>query len=169
MRALTQELQQRRRSPALCLHRLRTSLSPSSTLRSIPVGKAARRSVSRALSTVKSWETLMTESLGSFVSLVRHKTLPGASASRRFDVMAATITVCIRLSLNAFACTIRTGRLWPGPEPVGSGRVAHHTSPRRTTILPLGGKVLGVPPEPDQDASLLSYRWRTRFLSLLYY
>ena len=67
------------------------------------------------------------------VPLVGRRTFPGASAKRRFDVMTAATTVLMRLSLKLFAETISNGRRKPGPDPVGSGREAHHISPRRTT------------------------------------
>ena len=46
----------------------------------------------------------------------------------RFVVMAAMITVPIRLRLNGSDCTTSTGRRKPGAEPTGSSRSAHHTS-----------------------------------------
>jgi hypothetical protein len=48
------------------------------------------------------------------------------------DVTASTTTVLMRLWLNGLDCTMSTGRREPGPEPVGSGNEAHHTSPRFT-------------------------------------
>ena len=44
--------------------------------------------------------------------------------------MAAITTVEIRLSLNGLDWITTTGRRHPGPEPVGAGSEAHHTSPR---------------------------------------
>ena len=55
-------------------------------------------------------ETFTTEGLPRPVSRRRHLTLPGASARRRFEVIAATTTVRSRLSLNSFVCSTRTGR-----------------------------------------------------------
>jgi hypothetical protein len=45
-------------------------------------------------------------------------------------VMTATTTVEIRLALNGLDWTTNTGRLRPGPEPVGTGNEAHQISPR---------------------------------------
>lgn len=58
------------------------------------------------------------------------RTFPGAAAKPRLEVTTATMTVAMRLSLNGFDWTTRTGRRNPGPEPVGIGKDAHHNSPR---------------------------------------
>jgi len=47
--------------------------------------------------------------------------------------MTAAMTVLMRLSLKLLAETTRYGLRYPGPEPEGSGKEAHQTSPRRTT------------------------------------
>lgn len=156
-------------SPSSCkAQRLSTSLSPSSTRRKVPADSIAMRSVSIALSTVINWETLITESLGSVVSLLRHWTFPGASARRRFEVITATMTVRIRLSLNSSACMTRTGRLYPGPAPVGSGRAAHHTSPRRITNLPGAERAIATVTKPGRDQNPPPHRWHRASLSHLH-
>jgi hypothetical protein len=80
-------------------------------------------------------DTFTTESRERRVSLREQSTLPGAEASARFDVITATTTVWMRLALKSSACTTRTGRRYPGPEPVGLGREAHQISPRRITTV----------------------------------
>jgi hypothetical protein len=85
------------------------------------------------LSSVTICDTFTTESSGSPVSEAETKTFPGAVASRRFLVMAATITVAIRLAVNASAWMIRTGRRYPAAEPCGLRRLAHQISPRCIT------------------------------------
>lgn len=79
---------------------------------------------------VTTCDTLTIDALGSPASDRARRTLPGASASARFDVTTATMTVLMRLWLNGLDWTTSTGRRKPGPEPVGSGNDAHHTSPR---------------------------------------
>lgn len=83
---------------------------------------------------VITWETLTTDGFVSPVPRVGSRTLPGASARRRFEVMTAAMTVLMRLSLKLLAETTRYGLRYPGPEPEGSGKDAHQISPRRTTI-----------------------------------
>lgn len=79
-----------------------TNRKPSSTrLKQIPAIVRTLR-VSRPRSTVMSCETFTTEGLGSPDSALLIRTFPGASASARFDVTIATITVEMRLSLNGF-------------------------------------------------------------------
>src|SRR6266852_3628772 len=56
----------------------------------------------------------------------------------------------MRLALNSLACTTSTGRRAPGPEPVGSGSEAHHTSPRYTTTPHAAAKAPGVASAPDR-------------------
>jgi hypothetical protein len=63
--------------------------------------KTPTRSVRKLLSTVMTWETLDTESLGRPVILRGKKTLPGACASFVFDVMTTTMTVAIRLAVKS--------------------------------------------------------------------
>lgn len=91
------------------------------------------RSVSRFLSSVKIWDTLATDSFGSPVSRAIRETFPGAVARRRLLVRGTQTSVAIRLRFKESACTITTGLLNPGPEPDGTGRSAHHTSPCETS------------------------------------
>ena len=76
---------------------------------------------------------LATESLGNPVTFEVSSTFPGASAQRRLLVTGTQTTVAIRLRLNASPCTT-TGRRNPGPEPDGSGKSTHQTSPCEITI-----------------------------------
>ena len=57
--------------------------------------------VARARSMVANWLTLTTDALGNPASPLRRRTLPGAAASARFDVMAATTVVAIRFAATA--------------------------------------------------------------------
>ncbi len=88
------------------------------------------RSTSSWRSSVMICETLTTDGFERPESDLPSRTFPGASASAKFEVTMATITVAMRLSLNGFDWTTTTGRLNPGPEPVGSGSEAHQSSPR---------------------------------------
>jgi hypothetical protein len=74
-------------------------------------------------------ETFATESRGSPVASEDSAAFPGAPASSRLDVRGTQTTVAIRLWLNAFPWTMRTGRRRPGPGPTGSGSSAHQISP----------------------------------------
>lgn len=86
--------------------------------------------VSSERSKVMSCDTLTTEAFSNPASDLVKRTFPGAAANAKFDVTTATMTVAMRLSLNAFDWITSTGRRKPGPEPVGAGREAHHNSPR---------------------------------------
>ena len=77
------------------------------------------------------WVTLTTEGFGSPDSRAGMSTLPGISASRRFQVMTTATTVDSRLRLKALACTASTGWVPPGHDATGSGRPAHQTAPPR--------------------------------------
>lgn len=68
------------------------------------------------------------ESFARRLSRLRNMTLLRAAARRKFDLIAATITVQIGLWLNASDCAIRTGRRYPGSDAPGSGSVAHQIS-----------------------------------------
>ncbi len=96
-------------------------------------GAARTRLVSMLRSMVIICETLITEGFESPDSDLAIRTFPGASASDRFEVTTATITVAMRLSLNGFDWMISTGRRSPGPEPTGTGKEAHQSSPRFMT------------------------------------
>jgi hypothetical protein len=58
------------------------------------------RSVRNALSMLRIWDTLITESHGSLDWRLSKSTLPGAWGRRTLDVTTATITVLMRLSLK---------------------------------------------------------------------
>lgn len=89
------------------------------------------RSLRNDLSTVMICETFTTDGFESPEPLVGMRTFPGASASRRFDVTTAAITVLMRLVLKLSAETINSGRRKPGPDPDGLVNDAHQSSPRR--------------------------------------
>jgi hypothetical protein len=91
-------------------------------------------SVSSSRSRVMIWEALATESLGRPVARAGRSTLPGASAHRRLLVKGTHTTLLIRLRFSASPWTTNTGLRKPGPEPVGSGRLAQYTWPWATTI-----------------------------------
>ena len=91
-------------------------------------------SVSSSRSRVMIWETLATESLGRPVAWAERSTLPGASAHRRLLVKGTHTTLLIRLRFSASPWTTNTGLRKPGPEPVGSERLAQYTWPWATTI-----------------------------------
>src|SRR5207247_8492557 len=92
------------------------------------------RRVSRlVLSRVTTWLTLTTQSRSRPAVPAARATLPGAADSRRFDVIAVTVTVLMRERLNASAETTRTGRRQAGAEPCRGPRSAHQTSLRATT------------------------------------
>lgn len=121
-------------SPGRLAYRDKANRRPSSTDASNAGGTFPTRCVRNVLSMVMIWDTLTTDGFDKPVPLTASRTFPGASASRRFDVMTAPITVLIRLSLKLLAEMIRYGLRYPGPEPDGSGKEAHQTSPRRATI-----------------------------------
>jgi hypothetical protein len=58
-------------------------------------------SVNMLLSTAKIWEMLITESRGSPEAFLGQKTFPGAAASLKLDVITATTTVRMPLTLNS--------------------------------------------------------------------
>src|SRR5262245_53622936 len=68
------------------------------------------------------------------------RTFPGAVAHFRLLVNGTQTTVAIRLRLIASACTTTIGRRKPGPEPLGSGRSAHQTSPWATVTSLYGSR-----------------------------
>jgi len=109
--------------------RPRTTSIPESTSSSFGRASLPVRSVRSVLSSVTSWETLATDSFGSPVALGGSRTFPGAVAHFRLLVKGTQTTVAIRLRLSASPWTTTTGRRKPGPEPLGSGRSAHQTSP----------------------------------------
>src|SRR5581483_171957 len=130
---------ERRRQPSpgddlSCVRqRPKTRRRPDSTLRRTRRSSAPRRSSRSVLSRVTTWDTFTTESLGSPPTPAVRATLPGAPASRRFEVIVTHTTVAIRLRLYASLETTRTGRRRAGAEPLGAPRSAHQTSPRWIT------------------------------------
>ena len=91
-------------------------------------------SVSSSRSRVMIWEALATESLGRPVARAGSSTLPGAFAQPRLLVKGTQTTVRRRLRLSESPWTTTTGLRKPGPEPVGSGRLAQYTCPWAITI-----------------------------------
>jgi hypothetical protein len=81
-------------------------------------------------------DTLATESFGNPVVLFERSPLPGAPAQTVLLVRGTHTTVAMRLRFNEFPWTTTTGRRNPGPEPVGSGKCAHQTSPCATSTTP---------------------------------
>ena len=120
--------------------RARRTLRPRTI--SIPLSTSSRclpesrptRSVRSVRSRAMICETLATESFGRPVSRARKSTLPGASAHRSVLVSGTHTTVAMRLRLRGSPWTTTTGRRKPGPDPVGSGKSAQHTSPCAITI-----------------------------------
>lgn len=80
-----------------------TSRNPSSTRASLRAASEPTRETSACLSMVATCETLTTEFFGSPVSRGRQRTLPGAPASSRLEVIATTMTVRIGLWLSRVA------------------------------------------------------------------
>ena len=98
-------------------------------------------SVSSSRSSVTIWEVFATESLGRPVVRAGRITLPGASAQSRLLVNGTQTTVLTRLRFSASPWTTTTGLRKPGPEPVGSGRLAQYTCPWAITIRHFQGYV----------------------------
>jgi hypothetical protein len=86
-------------------------------------------SVRTLLSSEIIWDTFATESLANPVNLFFSMTFPGAAPHFRLLVSGMHTTVDILLSLNGFPCITSIGRRNPGPDPDGSDKSAHHTSP----------------------------------------
>jgi hypothetical protein len=108
-------------------------------------------SVSNSRLRVIIWEALATESLGRPVARAGSSTLPGASAHRRLLVKGTYTTLLIRLRFSASPWITNTGLRKPGPEPVGSGRLAQYTWPWATTIRRFRVSVLPLLKWLDQD------------------
>jgi hypothetical protein len=85
-------------------------------------------------SSVMICEVLAAESFGRPVGRARRSTLPGAFAQLRLLVSGTQTTVLIRLRLSESPWTTSTGPRKPGPEPVGSGKLAQYTWPWAITI-----------------------------------
>lgn len=88
-------------------YRERANRSPSSTEASNAGATLPTRPVRKVLSMVMTCDALTTEGFDKPVPLTGSRTLPGASARRRFEVMTAAMTVLIRLSLKLLAETMR--------------------------------------------------------------
>jgi len=102
---------------------------PENTNSILERGSLLTRLVKRPLSRETIWDTFATESFGSPVARAERLTFPGAKAHFKLLVRGTQTTVEMRLWFSASPCTTTTGRRKPGPEPVGSGSSAHHTSP----------------------------------------
>lgn len=87
------------------------------------------RSSSKLRSRATSCDTLATESFGRPVIRAVSSALPGASAQRRLLVRGTQSAVDTLLRFRASPWTTITGRLNPGPDPVGAGNSAQQTSP----------------------------------------
>jgi len=92
-------------------------------------------SVKTLLSSEIIWDTFATESLANPVIFFFSMTFPGAVAQFRLLVSGMHTTVDILLSLNGFPCITSIGRRNPGPDPDGSDKSAHHTSPWRISTI----------------------------------
>jgi len=98
------------------------------------LGSLPTSSVSSSRSSVTICEVFATESFGYPVVRAGRVTLPGASAHPRLLVKGTQTTVLTRLRFSESPCTTTTGLRKPGPEPVGSGRLAQYTCPWAITI-----------------------------------
>ena len=107
-------------------------------------------SISNSRSRVMICDAFTTESFGRPVARAGRSTLPGASAQRRLLVSGTQTMVLKRLRLSASPWTISTGRRKPGPDPVGSGRVAQYTCPWAITIQRFQAYVWPHQKWPDQ-------------------
>jgi hypothetical protein len=107
---------------------------PDSINCSLTRGNRLTRVVRRSLSTLMIWETFATDSLGRPVTRAGRERLPGAPAHFRLLVKGTQTTVATRLRFTESHWTTTTGLRYPGPEPTGSGRSAHQTSPWEITI-----------------------------------
>ena len=108
---------------------------PARTSSSLGVARRPTDSDRASRSTEMSWVTFATDGRGSPVSRPDRATLPGVDDHLRLLVRGTQTTVRSALRLNASDWTTTTGRRKPGPEPDGSGRSAHQTSPWAITTL----------------------------------
>ena len=111
---------------------------------------------------VTTCETFAAESLGRPVIRAVSSTLPGASAHRRLLVSGTQTTVATRLRFRASPWITTTGRRNPGPEPVGAGNSAQHTSPWEITIRHDRARV--APAAARKESSLSPTSSHTRFI-----
>jgi hypothetical protein len=105
--------------------------------------------LSNSRSRVMICDALATESFGRPVDRAGRSTLPGASAQRRLLVNGTHTTVLIRLRLRASPWTTKTGLRKPGPEPIGSRKLAQYTWPWAITIRSL--RAFASPPLKSLD------------------
>ena len=110
-------------------YRPRTTSRPQSSKSSFAREIRPARCSSSVRSRATTCDTFATESLGRLVIPAVNSTLHGASAHRRLLVSGMQTTVATRLRFRASPWTTMTGRRKPGPEPVGGGNSAQHTSP----------------------------------------
>lgn len=115
-------------------------------------------SVRSSRSSVTIWEVFATESLGRPVLRAGRMTFPGASAHERLLVRGTQTTVLTRLRLSASPWTTTTGLRKPGPEPVGSGRLAQYTWPWAITTRCLRVSVLPRQKWRDRSECLRRHR-----------
>ena len=108
----------------------RTTLRQPLIFSSICFGSIDTCSVKSSLSIVVICEKLTVDALSKPDMAFSNNKLPGKDAKSVFDVIAAQITVLMLLRLNSLLWIINTGRRFPGFEPSGTGRFAHHISPR---------------------------------------
>lgn len=113
--------------------RCRASLSPSSTRAMSVRASIPTRLPSIARSIVATCVTFTTEGRSRPPAPRRSRTLPGRSASRVFEVIAATVTEFKRDLLNRSSEITTAGRRFPGALPSGRPKPIHQTSPRATT------------------------------------
>jgi hypothetical protein len=111
----------------------KTASRPARTSSSLARGNLPTCSVRSCLSIETTSEAFATESSRRFVWCAARSMFPGTFAHLVLVVRGTHTTVAIRLRLNASLCMMITGRLKPGPEPIGTGRSAHHTSPCEIT------------------------------------
>ena len=109
------------------------SLQPARTSSSFARVSLPTRSTKSSLSMETTSDALATESCGKCVALDDRSTFPGTFAQRVFVVSGTQTTVAIRLRLKESPWMTTTGRRKPGPDPTGSGRSVHHTSPCEIT------------------------------------
>jgi len=108
----------------------RTVLRQPSILSSMCFGSMDTCSVKSSLSTVVICEKFTVDVLSKPDTAFSNNKLPGKEANSVLDVIAAQIMVLMLLRLNSLLWIISTGRRFPSTEPSGTGRFAHHISPR---------------------------------------
>jgi len=128
-------------------HRPSTMSMPTITWAKFFCDSLPVRSVRKARSTAMICDAFATESFGNPVALADSRTFPGARAHVKLLVSGTQTTVAILLLFRGSPWTTTTGRLSPGPDPPGSGRFAHQTSPcNAPTTAPARGAGAAPPP-----------------------